>query len=289
MYTASEAFRLRFEKRFCWISNSMDRVSGVIGKLIYIKDILHACYEFRVFFCRDAPVVVFLRSKFVSFNAFRIASLLTGISRITLDSSSSRRIVHREWPSGTGPQASSISRASTRPSTLRLALSEFILLLNSVTASRPPFIYFVTVFVTVARQTPLDLALCSLVRTFPCNSSRSSIIWHLQRMVFEVDLLRIMDLSSLNSSSVTGSYRSLAQLALDEFILPQNLETIDKHVLSGTKVSLPVYISGIVECIYKDEFSVSDMTLYVDDEDSRAYYYALMYDISIVVIAEQVD
>ena len=120
----------------------------------------------------------------VFFNAFRIASLLTGVSRMTLASSSSRRIVQREWPSGTGPQASSISRASTRPSTLRLALSEFMLLLNSVTALTPPFMYFVTVFVTVARQTPLDLALCSWVRTFPCDSSRSRIIWHLQRIVF---------------------------------------------------------------------------------------------------------
>lgn len=175
----------------------------VIRKLIYIKDILHTGYEFRVFFCRDAPVVVFVRSKFVFFNAFRIASLLTGVSRMTLASSSSRRIVQREWPSGTGPQASSISRASTRPSTLRLALSEFMLLLNSVTALTPPFMYFVTVFVTVARQTPLDLALCSWVRTFPCDSSRSRIIWHLQRIVFEVAFLRIMDLSSLYSSSVS--------------------------------------------------------------------------------------
>ena len=180
-----------------------NRTLLVIRKLIYIKDILHTGYEFRVFFCRDAPVVVFVRSKFVFFNAFRIASLLTGVSRMTLASSSSRRIVQRKWPSGTGPQASSISRASTRPSTLRLALSEFMLLLNSVTALTPPFMYFVTVFVTVARQTPLDLALCSWVRTFPCDSSRSRIIWHLQRIVFEVAFLRIMDLSFLYSFSVS--------------------------------------------------------------------------------------
>ena len=129
--------------------------------------------------------------------------IFAGVSRMTLASSSSRRIVQREWPSGTGPQASSISRASTRPSTLRLALSEFMLLLNSVTASTPPFMYFVTVFVTVARQTPLVLALCSWVRAFPCDSSRSRIIWHLQRIVFEVAFLRILDLSSLYSSSVS--------------------------------------------------------------------------------------
>ena len=180
-----------------------NRVLLVIRKLIYIKDILHAGYEFRVFFCRDTPVVVFVRSKFVFFNAFLIASLLTGVSRMTFDSFSSRRIVHRECPSGTGPQASSISRASTRPSTLRLALSEFMLLLNSVTASTPPFMYFATVFVTVARQTPFDLALCSWVRIFPCASSMSRSIWHLQRIVFDVAFLRIMDLSSLYSSSVS--------------------------------------------------------------------------------------
>ena len=41
------------------------RTLGVIRKLLYIKDILHTDYEFRVFFCRDAPVIVFVRSKFV--------------------------------------------------------------------------------------------------------------------------------------------------------------------------------------------------------------------------------
>src|SRR5699024_5436685 len=63
----------------------------IIGEFIHIKDILHAGYEFWVFFCWDAPVVVFVRSKFVFFKALRIASLPTGVSRITLDSSSSRR------------------------------------------------------------------------------------------------------------------------------------------------------------------------------------------------------
>ena len=145
-----------------------DRTLCIIRELIYVKDILHARYEFRVFFDWDAPVFVFVRSKFVFFKALRIASLLTGVSRITLDSSSNKRIVHLECPSGAGPQASSISLASARPSTLRLALSEFIFLLNSVTAPMPPFIYFATVLVTVARQTPLDLALCSCVKTFPC-------------------------------------------------------------------------------------------------------------------------
>ena len=174
----------------------------IIGKLINVKDILHAGYELRVFFCGDAPVFVFVRSKFVFFKVLRIASLPTGVSRITLASSSSRRIVHRECPSGTGPQASSISLASVRPSTLRLALSEFMLLLNSVTASIPPLIYFVTVLVTVAMQTPLDFALCSWVKAFPCASSRSRIIWHLLRIVFEVSFLRITDFNFFNSFSV---------------------------------------------------------------------------------------
>ena len=39
----------------------------IIGEFIHIKDILHAGYEFWSFFCWDAPVVVFVRSKFVFF------------------------------------------------------------------------------------------------------------------------------------------------------------------------------------------------------------------------------
>ena len=74
-------------------------------------------YEFRVFFCGDAPVVVFVRSKFVFFKALRIASRLTGVSRTIFAFSSRSRMVHLECPSGTGPQASSMIRASARPST----------------------------------------------------------------------------------------------------------------------------------------------------------------------------
>ena len=154
------------------------------------------------FFCWDAPVVVFVRLKFVFFRALRIASLPTGVSKITLDSFSSRQIVQRECPSGTAPQASSISRASVRPSSLRLALSEFMFLLISVTASMPPFIYFVTVLVTVAMQTPFDLALCSWVKSFPWDSSRLRMIWHLLRIVFDVPFLRIGDFNVFNSFSV---------------------------------------------------------------------------------------
>lgn len=57
---------------------------------------------------------------------------------MTLDSFSTKRIVYLECPSGTGSQASSISRTSVRPSTLRLALSELMFFLNSLTASIPP-------------------------------------------------------------------------------------------------------------------------------------------------------
>ena len=36
------------------------RTLRIIGSLIYIKCILHASYEYRAFFLRDAPVVVFV-------------------------------------------------------------------------------------------------------------------------------------------------------------------------------------------------------------------------------------
>src|SRR5699024_11221116 len=74
--------------------------------------------------------------------------------------------------------------------------------LQSVAGSMAPLIYVVTVLVTVAMQTPLDLALCSWVKTFPCASSRSRMIWHLQRIVLEVFLLRITDFKLFNSVSV---------------------------------------------------------------------------------------
>ena len=66
------------------------------------------------------------------FNALRIASRLTGVSRTIFDFSSSSRMIHLECPSGTGPQASSMIRASARPSSTRLALSELTLRLRSI-------------------------------------------------------------------------------------------------------------------------------------------------------------
>lgn len=134
-----------------------------------------------------------MRSKFVFFKVLRIASRLTGVSRMILDFSSSSRMVHLECPSGTGPQASSMIRASARPSSTRLALSELTLRLNSVTASIPPSKYFFTVLVTVAKHTPFDLADCSCVSIFPWASSRSMMIWHRHRMVLDVLFFRMID------------------------------------------------------------------------------------------------
>lgn len=70
--------------------------------------------------------------------ALRIASWLARVSGTIIDFFSSNRMVHLESHSGTEPQASLMIRASTRPSSTRLALSELTLRLNSVTASIPP-------------------------------------------------------------------------------------------------------------------------------------------------------
>ncbi|MGZ1155703.1 hypothetical protein ACXO28_08740 [Lactobacillus delbrueckii subsp. bulgaricus] len=59
-----------------------------------------------------------------------MASRLIGSSRIIFICASRRRKVQRLCPLGTGPQATSSSFASTRPSTLRCALSELILRLS---------------------------------------------------------------------------------------------------------------------------------------------------------------
>ena len=109
-----------------------------------------------------------------------------------------------ECPSGTGPQASSMMRASARPSSTRLALSELTLRLNSVTASIPPSKYFFTVLVTVARHTPFDFTDCSWVNTFPWDSSRSMMIWHLHQIVLDVLFFRMTNFKLFNSSSVSS-------------------------------------------------------------------------------------
>lgn len=127
-----------------------------------------------------------MRSKFVFFSALPMASLLTGVSSSILAFSARSRSVHLACPSGAGPQAISMMRASALPSNLRHALSEFTLRFRWVMPLIPSLVNSSTVFVTVAGQTPFDLADCSWVRTFPCDSSKSMIIWHLHRIVRDV-------------------------------------------------------------------------------------------------------
>ena len=128
---------------------------------------MHAINLASSFFWGDAPVVVFVRSKFVFFKARPIAFFPTGVSSTTFACSSRRRNVQRECPSGAGLHAISIRRASARPSSLRLALSE-LMFRYKVTMPSIPFVeYSFTVLVIVARHTALDFADCSWVRTFP--------------------------------------------------------------------------------------------------------------------------
>lgn len=87
------------------------------------------------------------------FKERRIASLLMGSSNSIFKWSSRRRIVQRAWPSGTGPQATSMIFASVLPSILRRALSELMFLLIFNTSSIPPEAKSFTVFAIVARLT----------------------------------------------------------------------------------------------------------------------------------------
>ena len=103
--------------------------SRVIRLFVDVQDILHTGYEFCVFFWRDAPVGVFVRSKFIFFNVWRMASLPTGISSSIRAFSSKSRIVQRECPSGAGLQAIWMICASARPSTFRSAALELGLIL----------------------------------------------------------------------------------------------------------------------------------------------------------------
>ena len=71
-------------KKLVWFFvHAYHRTFLIIGKFVNVKNIFHTGYEFWVLLCRDAPVLVFVRSKFVFFKALRIASLPTGVSRIT--------------------------------------------------------------------------------------------------------------------------------------------------------------------------------------------------------------
>lgn len=101
----------------------------MIGRFINIQDILHAGYEFHIFSGRDAPVGIFVRSKFIFFSARRIASFPIGTSSSTRAFSSNSLKVQRECPSGTRPQAIWMMHASLRPSSLRRAALELGLML----------------------------------------------------------------------------------------------------------------------------------------------------------------
>ena len=120
---------------------------------------------------------------------------------MTFAFSSRSRSVQRRCPSGAGPQASSIRRASARPSSLRFALSELTFRWMVTIASIPPSVYSRIVLVTVDMQTPFDFAVCSCVNTFPWDSSRSIMIWHLHLIVLDVYFLRIIDFNRLSSAS----------------------------------------------------------------------------------------
>ena len=95
------------------------------------------------------------------FKALLIVSLLTGTSNSTLAFSSSRRSAHLECPSGTGPQAISISLASARPSTLRFALSE---LMQHIDASSIIHYFFKNSLGVIAGTAEPEKSLVFLVR-----------------------------------------------------------------------------------------------------------------------------
>lgn len=92
---------------------------------------LYAGYEFRVFFCQDTLVVVLVSSKFVILRYCRSTSYLQRLFE-------------------------SLKFAS--------CIIKVMLLLNSLMASIPQFVYFVTVLVTVIMQTLLDFVFCSWVK-----------------------------------------------------------------------------------------------------------------------------
>lgn len=66
-----------------------DWTQRVVRTLVNIEHILHAGYEFGVFFRRDAPVLVSVGPDFVFFRTLAMASFPTGSSSTTLDLSAS--------------------------------------------------------------------------------------------------------------------------------------------------------------------------------------------------------
>ena len=191
-----------------------DRMKSIVRSFVYVKNIFHTGYEFRVFFFGETPVVVSVRPQFVFFNVRRMVSWLTGSSRMTLAFSSRSLKVQRACPSGTGPQARAISWASARPSTLRRALSELTLRLRARQASRPSSANFLTVYDTVAMCTAQRFAHCSSRYCFPWASSISRSIWQRLRTVSVVALSRITFLSrfTCSSESLTRYFLSLGMV-----------------------------------------------------------------------------
>ena len=95
-----------FSKQLIWLFiHTYHRNRRIIRHLIDVKDILHAGYEFCIFFRWDTPVGIFVRSKFIFFKVVRMVSLPIGTSSSIRAFSSRSRMVQRECPSGTGPQA----------------------------------------------------------------------------------------------------------------------------------------------------------------------------------------
>ena len=84
-----------FSKQLIWLFVHANYWNlRVIGEFIYVQNVLHTCYEFRICFRWETPVLAFVRSKPVFLRDLRIASRLIGSSRTTFSSSSNNRIVH---------------------------------------------------------------------------------------------------------------------------------------------------------------------------------------------------
>lgn len=70
----------RLTQELVWfLIHADDRVVWIVRTFIDIKNVFHACYEFGIFLVGDAPVLAFVRPKFVFFNTFPIVDLLTCI------------------------------------------------------------------------------------------------------------------------------------------------------------------------------------------------------------------
>lgn len=112
------------------------RPAFIVRAFINIQDILHTGYKFCIFFWRDTPVAVAVRSKFVFLKPFRSCPCLQGHPVLLWPFLPEGGVsIWSALPAP--PQAISISFASARPSTLRFALSELTLRFNFITESIP--------------------------------------------------------------------------------------------------------------------------------------------------------